>query len=200
MNKSDRIHGETDEVLIEKIKDRDEMALTSLHGRYRRFVYSLALKIVGNNFDADEVTQATFLKIWRNSYTYKRSKGTLMSWLAGIARRQAIDQIRSRAYKASITSIDFDLICLMATDDDTSISVADKDDAKLIKESIIKLLPLVDRSIINLAYFKGYSHSQIAQHLQLPLGTVKMKLRHGIQKLRKELNGKLYRESQGYLT
>ena len=179
-----------DEVLLGLIQKRDEKALESLYERYSRLVYSLALRIVGTTYDAEEITQEVFLKIWKNSQSFDPSKGRVFSWLVAIARRHSIDRTRSKAFKNQGQETSYDMIESEKAQPDGTQCLVASEEIRIIRDTL-KNFAEKDRLIIEFAYFEGLTHSQIAERLSLPLGTVKTRLRQGIMELRKRTRDKV---------
>lgn len=167
---------------MQRILQRDEQAVTDLYQQYGSLVYSLALRICQNVESAQEVTQDTFLKVWRQSDRWDAAKGRLVVWLLTITRYTAIDYLRreSRQPQTGYTTLD-----------DLAETVGKQpriDDAawldRRIMLSLLTDLPPEQQQVIELAFYQGMSHSQISEYLRLPLGTVKTRLRLGMQKLK----------------
>jgi RNA polymerase sigma-70 factor (ECF subfamily) len=168
-----------DIVLIRRIEQRDESALSELYQQYGGLVYSIAYRVLQNSGLAEEVTQDTFLKVWNQIHTWDAQRGKLTTWLLTITRYAAIDRLRQeqRRHTQSAISID-DLLNLIGSRDDT-----DWHDGDLIR-SLLRQLPVEQLQVIELAYFHGLSHGDMSKKLNLPLGTVKTRVRSGILRLR----------------
>ena len=184
-----------DTMLLQKIKQKDELSMESLYDRYCNLVFSLVLRIVGNLADAEEATQEVFLKLWRNANQFDQTKGSPFSWIVSIARSQAIDKTRSRLYKQSKVEQPFDIISEnespihgnYSSHNDSLVGM--REESQTVTKAV-QSLALKNREVIELAYFKGLTHAGIAKRLDLPIGTVKTRLRSSIRKLQKILNGK----------
>lgn len=169
-------------ILLRRIRSGDEAALAALYAAYGRLVYSLALQILRSPMLAQEATQDTFLKIWRNPQAYDETKGQFSSWLLTLARYTAIDRLRREVrHGDSFTPLDE--------------NIPHEVDEPLFSEhdvshlhTMLALLPNEQRVCVELAYFHGLTHSQIAEKLAQPLGTVKTRLRLGLQKLKELMN------------
>lgn len=180
--KSDKLASTTITDLVNKLHNYDEEALIQLYQRYGSLVYSIAFQTLGNEQDAEEVTQDVFLRIWEKSRQFDSSRGKFIAWLTTIARNSAIDRLRKR----NRHGLDSQLVSL----DDTpqlweTISVDNQDDD--LRRSIASAmhhLTTEQREAIVLAYFYGMSQAEIADQLQRPLGTVKSHIRQGMQRLR----------------
>jgi RNA polymerase sigma-70 factor (ECF subfamily) len=176
-----------DDVLLSLIGEGDEAALARLYREKSRFLYSLVFSIVKNSADAEEVIEEVFLKIWQNAGSYDGSRGSVMAWLTTITRRQAIDRTRSKQYRSRMKEVDLeagavdgDGEAMVGADADTTSSGAE---AREVAEAIDRLGDS-HRQLIRLSYFEGLSHSMIAESLDMPLGTVKTRLREAVIQLR----------------
>lgn len=171
-----------DSQLLHAIAQRDQHAFMQLYQQYCNLVFSLALRVVRHHVLAEEVTQDVFLKIWQQPDRWDPAVGQFSSWLLTITRNAAIDRLRKEQRhpipNAGIDEPIFDR-AVEAPLSDSSLWFEGQLLARLIKE-----LPDEQRQLIELAFYQGYTHSELAEGLQLPLGTVKTRLRSGLQKLR----------------
>jgi RNA polymerase sigma-70 factor (ECF subfamily) len=175
-----------DERLVMQLSLRDARALEALYDRYGDFVYSVSLRVVGDAQLAEDIAQEVFLRLWRRPDLFNASRGRFLTWLLSIARNRAIDERRSRGRRfrhESPPGIGAEETLASAPADDRSDSVRHSDD-KIIIERALRLLPPEQRLAIQLAYFGGYTQQEIAAGLKQPLGTVKTRIRLGLQKLR----------------
>ena len=173
----------TDETLLNRITQRDEAALGTLYDRYAKLSYSLAWRVVGDEASAQDVVQEAYLKIWRMAHTYHPSRGAVRAWVLAIVHHQAVDVCRGRRTTVAIDPTSETDPYDPAGSEDVWESV----NAKLDQESLAKALdkiPVEQRRMIELAFFKGYTHREIADLARLPLGTVKGRIRIGMEKLR----------------
>ena len=171
----------SDQELLQGIAAEDVEALEALYARYGGLAFSLALRITGNHGTAEEVVQESFLSAWRRGSTYRSERGTARSWLLGVVHHQAIDVVRALAARGPVVELDDDMP-LVAKDD-----IWREVEQTLDREAIIGALaelPVEQRQSIELAYFGGFSYPEIARRLGLPLGTIKSRLRLGLEKLR----------------
>ena len=169
-----------DIALMRSIAERDQQALWALYQQYGKAVYSLAYRILGNSATAEEVTQDTFLKVWHQTTRWDSEKGKLKNWLLTIAQFTAIDRLRKEGRQPTVHPDpieDTDENLLTAKNDSRW-----QDGAAL--HMLVMQLPENQSSLIELAFFQGMSYGEIADALHLPLGTVKTRLRAGIQRLR----------------
>jgi RNA polymerase sigma-70 factor (ECF subfamily) len=166
--------------LMRRIADRDQQALWELYQEYGKAVYSLAYRVLGNTIFAEEVTQDTFLKVWHQTTRWDSEKGKLKNWLLTIAQFTAIDRLRKEGRQPTVHPDPIE-------DTDESLLTARnqvpwQDDSVL--RMLVMQLPQQQSSLIELAFFQGLSHGEIAETLHMPLGTVKTRLRAGLQRLR----------------
>ncbi len=176
-----------DEELMPLIGAKDPEAFEVFYDRHGGVAYSLAYRIVGEKAAAEDVTQEAFISIWRSGARFDRARGSVRSWMLSIVRNRAIDMLRSRAGKAPKLSFDDDAILEQRPSDEFT------DDEAMRRETATELrgalggLPGEQSKVIELAYFGGFSQSEISRMLGVPLGTVKGRMRLGLEKIRGEL-------------
>ena len=178
----------SDDDLIAAVASGDQEAFGMIYDRYSKAVFSLALRITRDQGLAEEITQEVFLRVWRNAATFTAERGRFASWLLGMTHHRAIDQLRRRQARPQATaSTDEDQVQGMP---DTRINVEEEAWIGVRREIIhgaLTELPEPQRRVIELAYFSGLTHVEIAAMLGDPLGTVKTRLRLGLRKLRDAL-------------
>lgn len=175
------MYSPTDDIhLMLRIADRDQQALMALYQQYGRAVFSLAYRILGNSALAEEVTQDTFLKVWHQTTRWDSDKGKLRNWLLTIAQFTAIDRLRKEGRQPAIhhDPIEETDESLLTPRNDTRWQ-----DGSMLR-MMVEQLPEQQAHLIDLAFFQGMSHGEIAGALGMPLGTVKTRLRAGLQRLR----------------
>jgi len=166
--------------LIQGLLARDEKIFTYLYDHYSPALYGVALKVVGEEAAAGDVLQEVFVKIWRNIDRYDASKGRLFTWMLNITRNTAIDSLRSKNHKLEQRVQDVNSVALMY---EPQLAVhLSVDHLGLTK--VIERLQKDQRIIIDMAYFKGHTQEEIARSLEIPLGTVKTRMRNAIIQLR----------------
>jgi len=168
--------------LLRAIAYGDQHAFMELYQQYCNLVFSLALRVVRHQLLAEEVTQDVFLKIWQQPERWNPALGQFSSWLLTITRNAAIDRLRKEQRHLSPTAGSTESLFGEATEPsvgDEPLWFEGQVLARLLHE-----LPAEQRELIELAFYQGYTHSELATGLQLPLGTVKTRLRSGLQKLR----------------
>lgn len=180
-----------DEMLISLIAEAQELALAQLYDRYHRLIFSLALAVVNDRETAEEVTLDVFMRVWQKAGTYRAEQAKVSTWLTRIARNHAIDVLRRRAARLDQSALHWEDAISNAEsshpDPQESVEVS------LRRERIqaaLDQLPHEQKQALILAYFGGYTQSQIAEILAQPLGTIKTRLRLAVQKVREFLNEK----------
>lgn len=170
-----------DQKLVARVVDGDERAFLTLYDRYASRVYGLTLRVLGDVMLAEEVTQDTFLKLWSRARQFNPTRGKLASWLLTIAHRTALDRLRleKRRVPASNPNNPEELWPVLP-DENTQSNEARWRSLYFAVQS----LPKEQRQVIDLAYYKGMSQSEIAEVLDWPLGTVKTRVRSAMQSLR----------------
>src|SRR5262245_34014618 len=172
----------TDLALLQRMRDGSEAALEALYARYAGLVFTLALRIVGDHELAREVLQDTFLRCWDGRETYDPTRGRLAWWVMGIARNRAIDLLRSRPHQARLREQE-------RLSERSSHAPSPTDPAGLaeLRQAVadgLAALPVEQRQAIELAYYAGFTQSEIARELGEPLGTVKSRMRQALDRLR----------------
>uniref|UniRef100_A0A831TCN2 RNA polymerase sigma factor n=1 Tax=Thermorudis peleae TaxID=1382356 RepID=A0A831TCN2_9BACT len=175
------VEGRDDRELLQAIARQDADALVALFDRYNRLAFGLAYRILGDAFVAEEVVQDAFMSIWRNAASYDLSRGTVRTWLLTIVRNRAIDQLRGR-FGRSQNDVDLDTVAPLLAAPDEWDDLLSEIQASAVRAAL-RALPEEQRIAIELAYFEGLTHVEIAERLGIPLGTVKSRLRLGLQKL-----------------
>jgi RNA polymerase sigma-70 factor, ECF subfamily len=176
-----------DEELMPLVGRQDPDAFEVLYDRHGAAAYALSYRIVGDRAAAEEVTQEAFISVWRSGARFDAARGSVRSWLLSIVRNRAIDFLRSRAGKAPKLTFDDDSVLEQRpAQERTEAEALERETAAELRGALGKL-PGEQSKVIELAYFGGFSHSEIAQVLELPMGTVKGRMRLGLEKIRGEL-------------
>jgi RNA polymerase sigma-70 factor (ECF subfamily) len=175
-----------DDRLVTALEGRDERALETLYDRYGDYVYSVCLRMVGDVQLAEDLSQEVFLRLWRRPDLYDVSRGRFLTWLLSVARNRAIDERRSRGrrfrFEAPPSTTAEEMLEAAPTSEDRDVAVVSEE--RVVVQRALATLPPEQRLAIQLAYFGGYTQQEIAQGLHQPLGTVKTRIRLGLQKLR----------------
>ena len=167
-----------DAALIARMRAGDQTAMADLYDRYSGVVYGVALRVLANTTAAEDVVQEVFLQLWRNPQAFDADRGRLAPWLAVIARNRAIDHLRKRPLEDDIDELPIS----------TGVDLEDEAARKLAIErvrGVLTQLPQDQRKALEMAFFEGMTHSEIAGKTGEPLGTVKTRIRTGLLALRK---------------
>lgn len=172
------------QMLIQRIAERDQDALGQFYDQTRQVIFSLLVKILGDYHAAEETMIDVYMKVWDRAGLYSRDRGTVFSWLVTIARTRAIDTLRAgrneRIYHKE------ELKHETSEEDDPEQATILYEQRKVVNRALAELQP-EQRRVIELAYFFGMSHSEIAEETGEPLGTVKSRIRNGMIRLRNTL-------------
>jgi RNA polymerase sigma-70 factor, ECF subfamily len=177
-----------DHTTLERMARGDPEALAVLYDRHSRLVYSLAVRIVRDQGDAEDIVQEVFSQAWRQAGRYEARRGNVIAWLLNLTRSRAIDRLRGRqsrpeAASESLLAIDMPDLALPV---DEQLSLEGR--ATRVRAAIEEL-SVLQRVAIELAFYEGLTHVEIAERLELPLGTVKTRIRQGLLKLKDRLAG-----------
>lgn len=183
------ITGVSDPELIARIADGDARALEVLYDRYARVIYSFAVRIVSDPQLAEEILQEVFFRVWQQGGGFRANRGSLITWMLSITHNLSIDEVRKRNRRPQkADSEDTDLVFGAMADE--RIDIEEEVWLSGVRTAITAALdqiPAEQRSVIELAYFRGLTQREIAETLGQPLGTVKTRMRLGLQKLREQL-------------
>jgi RNA polymerase sigma-70 factor (ECF subfamily) len=176
-----------DEDLMTLVDGKDPHAFEVFYDRHGGAAYSLAHRIVGDADLAEDVTQEAFLSIWRSGARYDPARGSVRAWALGIVRNRAIDALRRSARPVPKLDLDDEAaIESQPADERTEAEAIRRETAGRLRQAL-GLLPREQSQVIELAYFGGFSHSEIAELLGAPLGTIKGRMRLGLEKIRSTL-------------
>ncbi len=179
MNNASNIQA-NEEALIHGLKAQQTTALKILYEKYSGALFGVIARLVNDDHLAEDILQEAFLKIWNNVSSYDETKGRLFTWMMNICRNAAIDKMRGKGYKASKKTASDETVLY---ENPTKIYDDIKPETIGIKEIVEKLKPDW-KVIVDMIYFKGYTHQEVSEELNLPLGTVKTRLRSAIIYLR----------------
>ena len=169
-----------DLALLQQIQQGDQEAMGAFYDRYSKMVYSVALRVLNDASEAEDVMQEVLVQVWRNPGAFVAGRGSLGGWLVVVARNRAVDKLRRRKVSDPI-----ELFALPS-----STNLAKESERAILMEKIraaMTALPAEQRAALELAYFEGLSHSEIAEKTSEPLGTIKTRIRLGLIALRKGL-------------
>lgn len=180
--------GNLDRDLAVRLAAGNQDALAELYDRYGRLAYAVALRVLGDAGRAEDAVQEAFLKVWNNASQFDAAKGSLRTWLVTAVRNRSIDQLRGRsAHERTERQLDLDVASIGPTSDpwrEVSLSL----ERKAVRDALSNL-PAEQRQAVELAYFGGYTHREIAGMTGVPLGTVKGRMRLALEKLSSYLQG-----------
>lgn len=170
----------SDAGLVSAIASGDESAMGQLYDRYSAVVYSIALRVLGDAGTAEDLLQEIFIQLWQNPMAFDSDRGALAPWLVAITRNRAIDWLRKRRPETPVTEVPLSIEPDLASQTDFSRSVG-----KI--RAMLDKMPTTQRDVLEMAYFEGLTHSEIAAMTGQPLGTVKTHIRSGLLTLRTAL-------------
>jgi RNA polymerase sigma-70 factor, ECF subfamily len=170
----------SDLALVTAIRSGDQAAMGALYDRYSSIVYAVALRVLQDTGAAEDVLQEIFMQLWRNPGAFDASRGNMAAWLAVIARHRAIDALRRRRPESDIADVVVSVEPDLASDADRSRAM-DK------VRGALQAMPSQQRAALEMAYFEGLTHVEIAEKTGEPLGTIKTRIRAGLVSLRKVL-------------
>src|SRR5688572_14094122 len=180
---------DADRLIVERMARGDGAALAELYDLHGRIVFSLAVRMLSDHGEAEDLTQDVFTLAWRNAPRYDPARGAVAAWLLVTARTRAIDRLRGRRVRPGAATED-DVRRLEAIPD-TAVSVemivADRQTAGRVRDALA-VLPADQRLALELAYFEGLSHSEIGERTGTPLGTIKSRIRTGLTRLRQAMH------------
>jgi len=167
-----------DTVLMSAIRGGDQSAMATLYDRYSSIVYSVALRVLADTGAAEDVLQEVFMQLWRNPTAFDASRGSLGAWLAVITRNRSIDALRKRRSETDIDEV------IVSVQPDLA-SEAERTRALEKVRGVLGSMPVSQRTALELAFFEGLTHTEIAGKTGEPLGTIKTRIRSGLLTIRK---------------
>jgi RNA polymerase sigma-70 factor, ECF subfamily len=189
---SDRMPGSlndlADEDLMQLVRKGRSDAFECVYERHSTAAFSLAYRMTQNRNQAEDVVQDAFLSLWRSNARYDRARGSVRTWVLGIVHNRAIDSLRRSVAHDRRRASDEGLEERFAASERTEVEAARRDEASEVRAAI-QMLPAEQSRVIELAYFGGFTHAEIATMLQTPVGTVKGRMRLGLAKMRHQLGG-----------
>lgn len=180
-------HHQTSDLLalMGRVADGDQEAFAELYDATSRSVFGIVLRVVRDRAQAEEVTQEVYVEAWRHAGRFDGSRGTAAGWLNTIAHRRAVDRVRSAERSAVRDQRHFAFESAQPEPDVSEVVVA-SDEGRRVREAL-RQLSEPQRTAVELAYFDGRSHREVAEHLEVPLGTVKTRIRDAMRRLRTHL-------------
>jgi len=186
----------TDEALMLAVTGRDECAFAVLYDRYADLVYSASLRVLGDTQQAEDTTQDVFVRLWRRPESFVAERGRFMSWLMSVTRNRAVDELRSRGRRrrrevATGGALDDDRPLQVPGHDDDPLGAAQLHEQQMLVRRALAELPAEQKVALELAYFGGLTQQEISGLLHEPLGTIKTRIRLGMQKLHRSLEDRV---------
>jgi len=173
----------TDVQLLALIGGGENWALSEIYARYAGLVFSMALKTLGDHASADEIVQRVFTKVWRHAHEYRLERGKFSTWLGAITRNQCIDELRHRRLRPITDPYDWEVLEQFVVNDDPARNEQETFEQARIREALQRI-PTQERVVIELAFWGEMTHREIALYCHSPIGTVKTRLRTGMQRLK----------------
>jgi len=172
------------------VRQGDARAFELIYDRHGSAAFSLAYRMVGDRAVAEDVTQEAFLSIWRSRLRYEAERGSVRSWVLGIVHHRTIDALRRNLVHSRRRTSAEGIEERHEAPERTDVEAARREEARTVRAAL-ETLPGEQNRVIELAYFGGFTHTQIAEMLGLPVGTVKGRMRLGLDKLHRELAGEV---------
>ena len=185
---SDDLRTLADEELMQLVRRGQAAAFEVVYERHSRAAFSLAYRIAGSRGMAEDVVQEAFLSIWRSGARYERGRGSVRTWVLGIVHHRGIDALRRSFVHERRRATDDGLEERLETTERTDVEAARHEEAATVRAAL-EHLPSEQSQVIELAYFGGFTHTEIATMLETPVGTVKGRMRLGLEKMRMALGG-----------
>lgn len=191
---------EEDRALMERIAQKDPEAFEQFCDRYRPLIYSTALKVLNHVDDSQDVTNDVLISVWKKASSYKSDKGSLVTWICTTTRNRSIDRVRSFQRRAALYNRYEETL----KKDEPQMTKTSREELyrsdarQILEEAVVELSP-EQRQVIELAYFEGLTQKQISDRLESPLGTVKARIRRGLQRLRGTMKDQLRGELEGLM-
>jgi RNA polymerase sigma-70 factor (ECF subfamily) len=175
-----------DEDLMQLVRQGDAAAFEVIYERHANAAFSLAYRMMGRRVPAEDVVQEAFLSLWRTGARYDATRGSVRTWVLAVVHHRAIDALRRGIKHDSRRASDEGIEERFESPDRTDVQAARREEANEVRDALASL-PAEQAKAIELAYFGGFSHSEIATMLEMPIGTVKGRIRLGLEKLRGQL-------------
>jgi RNA polymerase sigma-70 factor, ECF subfamily len=186
MSRVEDIRSLADEDVMQLVQRGDPRAFEILYDRHGGAAFSMAYRVVGDRLAAEDISQEAFLSIWRSRLRYRPERGSVRTWVLGIVHHRAVDSLRRNLIHERRRSRSAEEAEEQEAPELTEVEAARREEARMVRRALDSL-PDDQCRVIELAYFGGFTHSQIADALGMPIGTVKGRMRLGLDKLRREL-------------
>jgi RNA polymerase sigma-70 factor, ECF subfamily len=178
-----------DRAALARMARGDEGGLAELYDRHARLVFSLALRILQNRADAEDVVQEVFAQVWTQARRYEGERGSVAGWMLMMARSRAIDRLRARRARPEAAGQTPDTQNMADRSPTQDVLLLSNEEVGKLRQAL-DALPAVQRTALELAYYEGLTHAEIADRLSEPLGTIKTRIRQAVIKLRESLTGR----------
>jgi RNA polymerase sigma-70 factor (ECF subfamily) len=175
-----------DEDLMQLVQRGEARAFEVIYDRHSSVAFSLAYRMCGSRAAAEDVVQEAFLAMWRSGARYDRTRGSVRTWALGIVHNRAIDSLRRSTVHDRRRASDDGIEERFEAAERTEVEAARRDEARSVRD-VIEELPEEQGRVIQLAYYGGFTHSEIAEMLGAPIGTIKGRMRLGLEKMRHRL-------------
>jgi RNA polymerase sigma-70 factor, ECF subfamily len=175
-----------DEDVMQLVRRGDPRAFEIVYERHSAAAFSLAYRMMGTRSGAEDVTQDAFLSLWRSGARYDRARGSVRTWVLGIVHHRAIDALRRATVHDRRRSSDEGIEERFEAAERTDVEAARREEAGTVRDAL-STLPADQCQVIELAYFGGFTHTEIAEMLEAPVGTIKGRMRLGLKKMRAQL-------------
>ena len=186
MARQETLHELADEDLMQLVQRGEARAFEVLYDRHSGVAFSLAYRMCGSRAAAEDVVQEAFLAMWRSGARYDRTRGSVRTWALGIVHNRAIDSLRRSTVHDRRRASDEGIEERFEAPERTEVEAARRDEAQSVR-AVIEELPEEQGRVIQLAYYGGFTHSEIAEMLETPIGTIKGRMRLGLEKMRSRL-------------
>lgn len=175
--------------LLKKIAEKDTDSLSEFYDLHSKYLYTIIYFILKDEAEAEDLLQEVFIQIWEKVNSYDETLGNPLAWITRVTRNRAIDRLRSKSFKNRASETDIERIFDLSTDSVTSAPdiISNRSLEQTEIENALKTLNQNQRDLIEFAYFRGYSQSELAEHFNIPLGTVKTRMRAAMLSLREKL-------------
>ena len=183
---------EEDVLKLQRVVQGEESALAELYDQYGQLLYSLGMRILRSVGEAEDTVQDVFIQVWKKASTYEKSKGTVYTWIVTMMRNRCIDRLRSKGFRYSSQQLDLSTLVLAADSPSSNpYSKTVSNEHQQLILGTLKALTIDQQHVLALSYYEGYSQSEIADKLKIPLGTVKSRMMNGLLTMRSMLKEKL---------
>lgn len=176
-----------DEDVMQHVRRGDPRAFDVIYQRHSTAAFSVAFRMTGNRIAAEDVVQEAFLSLWRSNARYDRARGSVRTWVLGIVHNRAIDALRRSVQHDKRRASDEGIEERFEARERTDVEAGRRDEAREVRTAL-QTLPADQSRVIELAYFGGFTHSEIATMLDTPIGTIKGRMRLGLEKMRAQLS------------